>query len=133
MKELLISILDDLYPVFLQGSAPKHLPASFFTIWETSEDGAHYDNEAVTYIWTYDINFYSQNPSLTNTVLIAAKKLLKKNGFIVGGKGRDMSVDNPLYTTRTITAQYIETAYPPEPEPEQEPEPETPEPEEQNS
>ena len=108
MKETLISILSDLYPVFLQGSAPQVLPASFFTIWETTDDGSHYNNKAVSYEWAWDVNFYSQSAALTNTVLLAAKSLLQKNGFIVGGKGRDISVNDPRYTGRAIIARFLE-------------------------
>lgn len=116
MKQLILSILSDLYPTYMQGSAPSVLPDSYFTIWETSEDAAHYNNKAVSYAWSYDVNFYSKSPSLTNTVLLAAKALLKKSGFIVGGKGRDITTDDPLYTARSITAEFLETEFPEEPE-----------------
>lgn len=112
MKQELIDILETFgYPVFLQGSLSQDTkyPRSFFTIWnnETS-DSSHYDNNPIAYVWDFDINFYSVDPTLVNTKLNQAKKKLKQSGWIVGGVGRDVPSDEPTHTGRGITALYLE-------------------------
>lgn len=112
MKNQLIELIASFgYPVRLQGSLSKDepYPNSFFTIWnnETS-DGAHYDNNAINYIWSFTINFYSSDPVLVNSVLLSTKTLLKSNGWIVPGKGYDVPSDEKTHTGRAIDALYIE-------------------------
>ena len=112
MKDLLISLLESFgFPVFLQGSLSENdpYPESFFTFWNNeTPDGAHYDNEAINYIWNFDVNFYSVDPELVNSMLLQAKALLKQNGFIVAGKGYDVATDEPTHTGRGINAIIIE-------------------------
>ena len=112
MKEQLIALLTTFgYPVILQGSLAKNkpYPGSFFTFWNNDTfDGSHYDNDAISYIWDFDVNFYSTDPTLVNTILLNAKAILKQNGWIVGGKGHDVPSDEPTHTGRGITALYIE-------------------------
>lgn len=112
MKDTLISLLESFgYPVLLQGSMSEDTayPESFFTFWNNdSEDGNHYDNDAVSYVWDFDVNFYSIDPSLTNTLLLQAKKLLKQNGFIISGKGYDVASDEPTHTGRGMNVLYLE-------------------------
>lgn len=112
MKEILIELLESFgYPVFLQGSLSEDesYPESFFTFWNNnSYDNNHYDNEAASYTWDIDVNFYSIDPELVNTMLLEAKKLLKQNGFIVGGKGYDVASDEPTHTGRGINVLYFE-------------------------
>ena len=104
MKELLVSILETFgYPVILQGSLgqDEQYPESFFTFWNNdSYDNNHYNNEAASYTWNFDVNFYSVDPSLVNTMLLEAKKLLKQSGFTVSGKGYDVFSDEPTHTGR---------------------------------
>ena len=112
MKDALISLLESFgYPVRLQGSLTEDeaYPESFFTFWnnETS-DGSHYDNDAISYIWDFDVNFYSVNPALVNTVLLEVRTLLKSNGWIVSGKGYDVASDEPTHTGRQINVIFIE-------------------------
>ena len=106
MKDLLIETLDTFgYPVILQGSLGKDeaYPESFFTFWNNdSYDGNHYDNDAVSYVWDFDVNFYSTDPALVNLKLIEAKTKLKQQGFIVSGKGYDVASDEPTHTGRGI-------------------------------
>lgn len=112
MTELLITILSALgYPVRLQGSLleDEPYPGSFFTFWNnSSEDGAHYDNGEIAYIWNFDVNFYSTDPALVYSVLDAARDALKDAGFIVSGRGRSVPSDEPTHTGRGFTALKIE-------------------------
>lgn len=113
MKEKLINLLESFgYPVFLQGSLTEDdpYPESFFTIWNNdSYDGDHYDNDAIYYVWNFDVNFYSTDPTLVNAMLLEAKAVLKANGFIVNGKGYDVASDEPTHTGRGINALIIDT------------------------
>lgn len=112
MKDLLINIIKSLgYPVFLQGSLGKdeEYPESFFTFWNnSSDDGSHYDNQPISYIWDFDLNFYSSDPTLVNTVLIDAKVLLKQAGFVVRGNGYDVASDEITHTGRGINVLIFE-------------------------
>ena len=112
MKDLLIETLESLgFKIFQQGSLEEEepYPDSFFTFWNNSSDGsAFYDNEAHSYIWDFDLNFYSINPNLVNSTLIQAKKILKEKGFIVDGKGHDVMSDEPTHTGRGINVKKIE-------------------------
>ena len=112
MKNLLISLLETFgYPVLQQGSlaADETYPDSFFTFWnDDSYDGHHYNNGAISTVWSFDVNFYSTDPELVNTVLIKVKTLLKSNKFIISGKGHDVGSDEPTHTGRGIDALYIE-------------------------
>lgn len=112
MKDLLIEILESFgYPVFLQGTLSKDeaYPESFFTFWNNdSYDGTHYDNDAINYIWDFDVNFYSTDPALVNSKLIETKTKLKQQGFIVSGKGYDVASDEPTHTGRGINVLKIE-------------------------
>jgi len=111
MKEFLIELLESFgYPVFLQGSLGDcAYPESFFTIWNnSSDDNNHYDNEPVSYTWSFDVNFYSVNPELVNNMLLEAKAVLKANGFIISGKGYDLMSDEPTHTGRGMNALIID-------------------------
>lgn len=112
MKDLLIQILQTFgFPVFLQGSLSQDeaYPDSFFTFWNNdSYDGDHYDNDAIYYVWNFDVNFYSTDPALVNEMLLQAKNKLKANGFIISGKGYDVASDEPTHTGRGMNALIIE-------------------------
>ena len=112
MKEQLIEILSSFgYPVFLQGSLAQDelYPQSFFTFWNNdTADQNHYDNNAIAYVWDFDVNFYSTDPTLVNSVLIQVKQTLKANNWIVGGKGYDVASDEPTHTGRGMNALYLE-------------------------
>lgn len=112
MEDLLIETLSEFgYPVFRQGSLNENdtYPSSFFTFWNNSADGnSYYDNGDTTTIWDYDLNFYSNNPELTYSELLRAKKQLKKAGFIVDGKGYDVVSDESTHTGRGITILFLE-------------------------
>lgn len=112
MKDLLISTLEPLgFPIKLQGSigADEPYPESFFTFWNNDTEGDQfYDNEEHSYLWDFDLNFYSSDPAIISTKLMEAKQLLKQQGFIVPGKGYDVASDEPTHTGRGIHVLKIE-------------------------
>ena len=112
MKEFLIGLLETFkYPVLLQGSLATDAayPDSFFTFWNNSSNDWHpYDNEPSGFVWDFDVNFYSIDPDLVNSILESVRTLLKQNGFIVSGKGYDLASDEPTHTGRGINARIIE-------------------------
>lgn len=88
----------------------REYPESFFTFWnaDTPEQG-FYDNKANETVWIWYVYFYTKNPSLLYAKLEELIKLLKENGFIVEGKGRDCPTDNPLYLGRYVVTKYVAT------------------------
>lgn len=112
VKDTLIATLASLkYPVLLQGSLAKDepYPASFFTFWNNaSEDLNHYDGKPIAYEWDFDVNFYSNDPDLVNTVLLTAKTELQGVGFIISGKGHDLPTDVISHTGRGMTVKFRE-------------------------
>lgn len=112
VKGLLIETLQSFnYPIYLQGSLSDEdvYPPSFFTFFNNStNDEAFYSNTETQTIWSFDLNFYSNDPTLVNTVLLAAKPLLKAVGFISDGSGYDILSDEPTHTGRAINLLFIE-------------------------
>lgn len=112
MKNELIEILKKYnYPVRLQGSLAKDekYPKSFFTFWNNeTEDQAHYDNDAIAYVWDFTIYFFSTDPALVNTVLRSAISDLKAAGWIISGRGYDAPTDEVSHTGRAVDILYIE-------------------------
>lgn len=99
------------YPVRLQGSMSEEesYPPSFFTVWNNStEDATFYDNTPDACIWDFDINFYSSDPTLANEVPLLVIQLLRRNGFIIDGKGYDVMSDEKSHTGRGMNALYIQ-------------------------
>ena len=113
-KLLLISTVSSAYPsypIMLQGSmsAEATYPDSFFTFWNNyTNDEAFYNNTEHQVTWEFDLNFYSNNPTLVNTVLLAVKTAVKAVGFIPDGSGHDVVSDEPTHTGRGLTLLYIE-------------------------
>jgi len=111
MEDLLIELLESFdYPVIRQGSMGPDdaYPENFFTFWNNdSYDGSHYDNDDVSTIYDYDVNFYSVDPDATYTKLREAKKLLKANGFIISGDGYDLDSDEDTHTGRGMNVLYL--------------------------
>ena len=112
MKEALINVLESFgYPVYLQGSLEKDepYPESFFTFWNTeTRDGSYYNDDAISYIWDFSVNFYSSNPTLVNTILADAIALLKSSGWIISGVGYDVPSDEATHTGRGVDVIYID-------------------------
>ena len=111
MKLKLIEVLESFnYPVILQGSigADTKYPSSFFTYWnnEVISDG-YYDNDNCIDIWDYDVNFYSDDPTLVNTILHDVKNVLKSNGFIITRR-YDVMSDEPSHSGRGMNVLYVE-------------------------
>ena len=114
VKLLLLNTLNTIYkdyPVYLQGSMSDTdvYPTSFFTYWNNqTADAAFYDNQETETIWDFDLNFYSVDPLLVNTVLLTVKSELKKKGFIIDGSGYDVLSDEATHTGRGINPIYIQ-------------------------
>lgn len=111
MEDLLIKTLENAfnYPVRLQGSLEPNekYPDSFFTYWNNTADGSSfYDNDEGAILWDYDLNFYSSDPELVNSILLEAKTHLKAAGFTVSGGGHSVASDEPTHTGRGITVLY---------------------------
>lgn len=111
MEDLLIELLESFgYPVIRQGSLGpnEEYPENFFTFWNNdSYDGEHYDNDNVSTVYDYDVNFYSVDPDATYSKLREAKKLLKGKNFIVSGDGYDVDSDEDTHTGRGMNVLYL--------------------------
>lgn len=112
MEDLLINTLSEFgYPVRLQGSLAdnEEYPKHFFTFWNnSSNDAMHYDNKPVSYVWDFDVNFYSTDPALIYDVLDKAISKLKSAGFMVSGKGYSIGSDEPSHTGRGVNVLFLE-------------------------
>lgn len=112
VKQLLLDTLATFQlPVYLQGSlsVDDDYPDSFFTFWNNySDDNEFYDNNEHTVVWEFDLNFYSNDPVLVNTVLLQAKAALKAVGFIPDGSGHDVMSDEATHTGRGLTLLFIQ-------------------------
>lgn len=112
MEDLLIKTLGPFgYPIRRQGSlgGEEDYPDTFFTFWNNyADDGSHYDDVPVNYVWNFDLNVYSVDPNLTYSLLLDAKQKLIENDFIVPGKGYDIISDEPTHTGRGINVLKIE-------------------------
>ena len=87
MKSQLIELLETFgYPVFLQGSlnSENEYPDTFFTFWD------------------FD------NPESVEKIPEQARQMLRANGWTVGGKPTDISVDKATHTGAMFTAYNIE-------------------------
>lgn len=111
MEDLLIKTLESFgYDVIRQGSmAPdEEYPDHFFTFWENqSYDGSHYNNDNVSTVYDYDVNFYSIDPDAVYTKLREAKALLKSKGFITSGDGHAVASDEDSHTGRGMNVLYL--------------------------
>ena len=110
MKQKLIDILETFgYPVSLQGTYEEgaELPKSFFTFWNYETEPVFYSNDVKRNVWVFRVFFYSQDPTLTNTILKQACKKLRENNFLVGG-AYDIDSGVPNYTAREVEVNIIE-------------------------
>lgn len=115
MEDLLIETLEGFgYPVIRQGSLSETepYPDHFFTFWDNGSEGVFYDNAEQFVIWDYDLNFYSTDPGEVYSVTADAVKRLREVGFIIGGRGYDVSSDEITHTGRGMNLLYRETIEP---------------------
>lgn len=112
MEEKLIAVLESFgYPVRRQGSLAENedYPNDFFTFWNgDSYDTSRYDGKTCGIAWDFDVNFYSNNPAHTYSVLESARKELKEQGFLISGKGYDVPSDVITHTGRGMQVEYFE-------------------------
>ena len=113
MEDNLIELLDTFgFPVIRQGSltADTPYPDNFFTFWSNdSADGGHYDNQSVSNIYDFDVNFYSNSPDITYSKMRDAITLLRSNGYIVSGDGHDIASDEDTHTGRGVNVLFLNT------------------------
>ena len=111
MEDLLISTLETFgFPVMLQGSLLPNepYPDDFFTFWNTgSSDGTHYDNTASSVLYSYEVNFYSNNPANVYDVLRDAITRLRNAGFVISGDGYSVASDEPTHDGRGVDVEYL--------------------------
>ncbi len=113
VKQHLIDLLTNEfgYPVYLQNSLADDadLPETFFTFFNNETyDESFFDNLQHQTVWNFDLNVYSRNPEITNTILYSVKALLKQNGWLVDGVGYDLVSDDIEYTGRGIEIIFVE-------------------------
>lgn len=112
MKDKLTKVLESMnYPYFQQGTMNKEegYPESYLTFKNMSSDGdAFYNNEEHKIVWLFIVAFYSNNSDLIDKELLNLKEKLKRDGFIVSGKGYDVESDEPTQTGRGIAVRIIE-------------------------
>lgn len=114
MREQFVALLQTFgLPIFLQGSLNKNsaYPSSFFTYWnDTTEDNAHYDNDAIAFNWQFTIYYYTQNENAAQMdgVFLQIRNLFKQNGWIMTGVGYDVPSDEPTHVGRAIDVYYIQ-------------------------
>lgn len=113
MEDLLIETLESLgYSVIRQGSLgpDEEYEDHFFTYWNNdSFDGSHYDNDATSTVFDYDVNFYSIDSDMAFAKLREAKALLKSKNFIISGDGYDVASDEPSHTGRGMNVLYLQS------------------------
>ena len=112
MEDLLLEVLESFeYPVYRQGSMSDSdtYPDTFLTFWNNeSVDHSHYSDSEYGTVWDFDVNVYSNNPSLTYSLLLEIRSALKQSGWIVPGKGYDVTSDEETHTGRGINALFLE-------------------------
>lgn len=110
LEDKLIEILNTFgYPVIRQGSLTDNdeYPDTFFTYWNNYEtETKAYDNVTASVLYDYDVNVYSTDPNKVYNLLIAARELLKTNGFNTPSRGYDVGSDEPTHTGRGMNVQF---------------------------
>lgn len=111
MTDILIQMLESFgFPVMRQGSLPsgQAYPDTFFTFWNSEEDGhSFYDNDTAAVVYDYNVNVYSTDPAEAYSLLEAARKLLKENGWIISTRGYDVPSDEITHFGRGMDVEYL--------------------------
>lgn len=87
--------------LFLHGTMnpAEAYPQTFVTFWtDSTDDNAHFDNEATAIDWAFSVILYSASPEIVNTKHKEIRAALKAAGFIPQGKGSDAPSDEPTHT-----------------------------------
>lgn len=113
IKDLLINTLEPLGygSPRLQGSyrEDEAYPDSFITFFIIdSPDLNFYDNKAKCKAIYFNVNFYSSDPELVNTVPAIIAEKLEAVGFIKQGNGADVASDYPTHTGWALNFIYQE-------------------------
>lgn len=113
VKDLLIKTLTPLgYGIpRLQGTfgARESYPESFITFFTIDTPGlAFYNNKSNCTAFYFDVNFYSSDPELVDTVPETIAEKLTEVGFIKQGKGTDLVSDYPTHTGWNLSFIYQE-------------------------
>ena len=102
MKQKLINALQSFgYPVYLQGTLnpEEAYPKTFITFFtDSADDGAHYDNNTHSIIWSFSVILYSDDPVIVNTKPNEIRTELKAAGFIPQGRGQDVPSGEQTHT-----------------------------------
>lgn len=112
-KENLITILETFgYPVILQGSMQpdEDYPDDFITFQTFDSDTPlSFDNDDAVTTWTFNVNYFSNNPAnvAENPPLI--RTALKTAGFIPHGRGYDLISDDPNFTGWAMEFDFLES------------------------
>ena len=98
------------YPVYLQGtfSGDQYPPVFFTYIVNASDDRAHYNDNTTSWTWQFTVIFYTNDPTLLDTVPEAARAALKAAGFIPQGKGLNVYSDDPNFTGWSLDYLFLD-------------------------
>jgi hypothetical protein len=113
VKDNLITLLETFeIPVILQGTlAPdESFPDDFITFETVDSDTPQaFDNDDGVTVWTFNVNYYSNNPDKVANVPGEIRRTLKAAGFIPQGKGNDLITNEPNFTGWAMEFQFIES------------------------
>lgn len=111
--EALEAVLEDTgLPYFRQGSLMEDepYPDSFFTFWNLStEEERFYDDEPHAAVWTWQVYFYTRDPSLLYSQMDALLASARSAGFIPASRAFDLASDLDEWSGRTVRLQYVQT------------------------
>ena len=106
MDEKLISILETLgYDVILQGSldSEEEYPSSFFTYWNWENPREqYYDNKHKSVASSFQIQFYTTDMKILDSVVNQAVQLLEENDFMLDEEPINNYSDIPNYKSKTF-------------------------------
>ncbi len=109
----MVDIIADLegagFSAYQQGTAPAQLPETFVTVWQDdSDDILHADNKAVQCRHDWTLIFYTKDKTQIFSGLQAVINALKKRGYLISGRGYDVSGSWEGYDARAVDVIKIE-------------------------